>query len=118
MHLAHTLKRDLFLGRDLFLAFALTAFVFMCALAWGSPFVSTGAFAATAQASQAQTTVFTGTVMRNGEQFVLRDAGGQIYRLDDPQHAQSFEGKTVKVTGKLDSDTKLIHVVRIEPAAA
>ena len=48
----------------------------------------------------------------------LREAGGQIYRLDDPQHAQSFEGKSVKVTGKLDTEAKLIHVERIESAMA
>jgi uncharacterized protein YdeI (BOF family) len=53
--------------------------------------------------------------MRNGEQFLLRESSGQIYRLDDPQHVQPFEGKTVKVTGKLDTDAKLIHVERIEP---
>jgi hypothetical protein len=56
--------------------------------------------------------------MRNGEQFVLRESSGQIYRLDDPQHAQPFEGKAVKVTGQLDTEAKLIHVQRIESAAA
>ena len=108
------------LKRDLTLAAAISALVFMCALAWGRPFISTGSAEAPVQAqqTQAQTGTYTGTVLRNGEQFVLRDAAGQIYRLDDPREAQTFEGKPVKVTGKLDTDARLIHVERIEPAAA
>ena len=108
-------KRGLF--RDLFLGIAASAFVFVCALAWGGPFLSTAANAATAQA-QAQHATFTGTVMRNGEQFVLRETSGQIYRLDDPRHAQPFEGKAVKITGSLDAEAHLIHVERIESAMA
>jgi Protein of unknown function (DUF5818) len=116
------------LKRDMTLAVAISALVFMCALAWGRPFISTGSAevpapaqqiqAQQAQAQQGQTGTYTGTVLRNGEQFVLRDAAGQIYRLDDPRQAQSFEGKSVKVTGKLDTDARLIHVERIESAAA
>jgi uncharacterized protein YdeI (BOF family) len=113
------------LKRDLTLAAAISALVFMCALAWGRPFISSGSAEAPVQAQQTQaqqgqgqTGTYTGTVLRNGEQFVLRDAAGQIYRLDDPREAQTFEGKPVKVTGKLDTDARLIHVERIEPAAA
>jgi hypothetical protein len=95
----------------------------MCALAWGKPFVATGSAEAPVQAQQVQaqqgqTGTFTGTVLRNGEQFVLRDTAGQIYRLDDPREAQTFEGKPVKVTGKLDTEARLIHVERIEAATA
>jgi hypothetical protein len=111
------------LKRDMTLAVAITALVFMCALAWGKPFVATGSAEAPVQAQQVQaqqgqTGTFTGTVLRNGEQFVLRDTAGQIYRLDDPREAQTFEGKPVKVTGKLDTEARLIHVERIEAATA
>jgi hypothetical protein len=111
------------LKRDMTLAAAISALVFMCALAWGRPFVSTGSTetpvpAQQVQAQQGQTGTYTGTVLRNGEQFVLRDAAGQIYRLDDPREAQTFEGKPVKVTGKLDTEARLLHVERIEPSAA
>jgi uncharacterized protein DUF5818 len=116
------------LKRDMTLAVAISALVFMCALAWGRPFISAGSAevptqaqqgqAQQGQAQQGQTGTYTGTVLRNGEQFVLRDAAGQIYRLDDPREAQPFEGKSVKVTGKLDTDARLIHVERIESAAA
>ena len=114
MRSMHSIKRELFLG------IALSAFVFMCALAWGSPFISTGSFLAPVQAqqSQPQPATFTGTVVRYGEQFVLRDSSGQINRLDDPQHAQPFEGEAVKVTGTLDREARVIHVQRIETAMA
>jgi uncharacterized protein YdeI (BOF family) len=103
--------------RDLTLVFSVSALVFVCALAWGRPFVGTngdGITAVQAQQSQAQSATFTGTIQRNGEQFFLRESSGQIYRLDDPRHAQPFEGKAVKVTGKLDTEARMIHVERIE----
>jgi len=109
------------IARDLTLGIAVSVVVFVCALAWGGPFLAAaraGATPAQAQSNQAQSTTFKGTIMRNGEQFVLRETSGQIYRLDDPQHAQPFEGKAVKVTGRLDTEAKLIHVQRIESGTA
>jgi hypothetical protein len=55
-------------------------------------------------------TTFTGTVMKDGEQWVLRDSSGSVYKLDDSSRAQAFEGKQVKVTGRLDANSKMIHV--------
>jgi hypothetical protein len=108
-----SLKREVILGA------ALSAFVFVCALAWGSPFVAPTASAAPVQVqSQSQTATFSGTIQRNGEQFVLREASGQIYRLDDPKDAQTFENRAVTVTGRLDFGAKMIHVERIAPATA
>jgi hypothetical protein len=106
--------------RDLLLVLSLSVLVFVCALAWGHPFIGTGNSAAPVQAqqSQAQAATFTGTVRRNGEQFFLQESSGQIYRLDDPQHAQTYEDKAVKVTGRLDADARMIHVERIEAAIA
>jgi hypothetical protein len=51
-----------------------------------------------------KTATFTGTVVKDGEQYVLRDSSGSVYKLDDTSRAQAFEGKTVKVTGRLDAD--------------
>ncbi len=67
-------------------------------------------------ASKAKT--FTGTVVKDGEQYVLRDSSGSVYKLDDSTRAQTFEGKTVKVTGTLDSNSKMIHVDSIEALAS
>ena len=71
------------------------------------------------QTNQSQTraaTTFTGTVVKNGEQYVLRDSSGQIFGLDDSGKAKPFEGKSVKVTGQLDEQAKVIHVEDIQAA--
>ncbi|MEI9968672.1 MAG: DUF5818 domain-containing protein [Terracidiphilus sp.] len=68
--------------------------------------------------NKAQSATFTGTVVKNGEQFALRDSSGAVYTLDDSQRAKPFEGKTVKVTGQLDEQAKVIHVESIEGVEA
>lgn len=65
-----------------------------------------------------KTTTFTGTVVKDGEQYVLRDSSGSVYKLDDSSRAQAFEGKTVKVTGRLDPNAKMIHVDSIQALAS
>ncbi len=113
--------------RDLIDLSALGAIVLAFALAWGSPFVAAGSALAQDQAqppqqqpdkSQAKSATFTGTIVRNGEQYMLRDSSGQVYGLDDTERAKPFEGKTVKVTGQLDEQAKVIHVESIEGAEA
>jgi len=68
------------------------------------------------QATAAST--FTGTVVKNGDQYMLRDSSGQVYGLDDSSKAKQFEGKTVKVTGQLDDQAKVIHVQDIQSTEA
>ena len=65
-----------------------------------------------------RTATFTGTVVKDGEQYVLRDSSGSVYKLDDSSRAQAFEGKTVKVTGRLDANSKMIHVDSIQGLAS
>ena len=114
-----------FIKRDLSLGLTLSALVFTCALAWGSPFFGTGsgpkavavqeqAQPAQPQQEQAKSKTYTGTVVKDGEQFVLRESSGQLFKLDDPERAKQFEGKAVTVTGQLDMEAKLIHVESIE----
>jgi uncharacterized protein YdeI (BOF family) len=126
----NTLKLKLLLG------VSSCAMVLTSAGAWG---LSTGASSATpmpaiqepqAPPSQAQPdasapnpdpakmTTFTGTVLKDGEQYVLRDSSGGVYKLDDSSRAQSFEGKTVKITGRLDANAKMIHVDTIQSIAS
>ncbi len=114
------------------------------ALAWGSPFVAGGSAQAQDQAqpqkpdqapapqqpnqaqppqtqpdqSQAKSGTFTGTVVKDGSDFMLRDSSGAIFKLDDAERAKPFEGKAVKVTGQLDEQAKVIHVESIEGAEA
>ena len=105
---------------------ALVAMVVAFALAWGSPFVAAVRAHAQEQAQpqqqpdqgQAKASTFTGTVVKNGDQYMLRDSSGQIFGLDDSDKAKPFEGKTVKVTGQLDEQAKVIHVQDIQAAEA
>ncbi len=66
----------------------------------------------------AKSTVFMGTIVKDGSEFVLRVSSGDVYKLDAPSRAQQFEGKTVKITGKLEETAQLIHVENIEEASA
>ncbi len=103
--------------RELFLCLTLTAFVFVCALTLGSPFLSAGSTSGSAFArQQTESALFSGTVVRNGEQFLLRDASGQSFLLADTEQAEFFEGKAVTVTGRLDAQ-RTIHVERIDSPA-
>jgi hypothetical protein len=107
---------------------ALVAIVVAFALAWGSPFVAAVRAHAQEQAQpqqqpqqqpdqgQVKASTFTGTVVKNGDQYMLRDSSGQIFGLDDSDKAKPFEGKTVKVTGQLDEQAKVIHVQDIQAA--
>ena len=121
--------------RDLSIGLSASAFVFACALAWGSPFVADGAKASQAQEPQqtqpqpdqaqpqqqpdeAAAKTFTGTILKKGSNFVLRDVSGHDFKLDDPDSAKPYEGKSVKVIGQLDEQAMLIHVQSIEGTAA
>ncbi len=58
---------------------------------------------------------FTGTIVKEKGKLVLKDSSTNMsYQLDDQDKAKQFEGKEVKVTGKLDANTKMIHVENIE----
>lgn len=59
---------------------------------------------------------FTGKVTKSGSKYVLKDdATRTSYTLDDQDRAKQFEGKSVKVTGKLDTASSTIVVSSIEP---
>ena len=113
------------LKRTLIDALVLSAIVVALALAWGSPFVSSTSARAQDQAlpqqpqqdqSQSGTATFTGTIVNTGEYWVLRDASGDMHRLDDAQRARQFQGETVKVVGQLDASAGVIHVESIKGA--
>lgn len=53
---------------------------------------------------------FTGTVARQGDKYVLKDASGTTYDIDHQDEVKKFDGKQVKVRGTLDSTGKMIHV--------
>jgi hypothetical protein len=59
-----------------------------------------------------------GTVIRSGERFALRDVDGCLYPLDSAGRAWQFEGEDVTVTGNLDTTTQMLHILAIESMAA
>jgi uncharacterized protein YdeI (BOF family) len=63
--------------------------------------------------------VFRGTVTRDGDRYVLKDAaGGRWFELDDQQTAAKFVDKQVKITGTLDKAKDLIRIQSIQEATA
>src|SRR5277367_3824797 len=68
---------------------------------------------------QPQAKTFSGTISKNGDQFILRDdAANSSYQLDDQEKASKFEGKKVKVTGTFDQANNLIRIQTIVEEAA
>jgi hypothetical protein len=70
------------------------------------------------QPSTPKSTVFTGTIVKSGSDYLLKDASGNVYMLDTPEKAKYFEGKNVKVTGRLEANANLLHVEAIEELSA
>lgn len=53
---------------------------------------------------------FRGTIIRNGDKYVVSEDAGEIwYHVDDQQTVGKFDGQKVKVTGMLDSTKNLIR---------
>jgi hypothetical protein len=70
------------------------------------------------QDNQQNTKVFSGTILRNGDNFVLSDAANKLaYILDNAEKASPYEGKKVKVTGTVDAANNTIHVETIQELA-
>jgi len=52
----------------------------------------------------------------NDGKYLLVEASGTAYQLDDQVSAKRYEGKKVTVRGSLDSSSSTIHVTRIKAA--
>jgi hypothetical protein len=59
--------------------------------------------------------VFVGKIMKSGDKLVLASSDA-TYQLDDRQKALLFLRRTVKITGRLDPSTGIIHVGTIAPS--
>jgi hypothetical protein len=69
---------------------------------------------ATAQSQQQPAAeTFTGTVIRDGDKYVLK-TNSTTYQLDDQEHAKQYEGKPVKVLGSVDATTNVLRVTSIQ----
>ena len=68
--------------------------------------------------SQPEATTFLGTVLKNGDHFVLSDSATKSrYTLDNAEKASPYEGKTVTVTGTIEIASDLIHIETIQEVA-
>jgi uncharacterized protein YdeI (BOF family) len=55
--------------------------------------------------------VFTGTIVKSGDKYVLQDSSSNTtYDIDHQDEVKQYEGKKVRVHGTLDSNGKMIHV--------
>lgn len=64
------------------------------------------------------TVTFSGKVIRTGGLFALRETAGILYTLDSAGRAVAFEGEDVRVTGQLDTTTRLLHIDDIQSMIA
>lgn len=53
---------------------------------------------------------FTGTVVQQGDKYVLQSENGKVYDIDHQDQVKKFEGKRVRVHGTLDATGKMIHI--------
>jgi hypothetical protein len=58
----------------------------------------------------ADSQVFSGTIVKQGDKYVLQDDAGHTYDIDHQDEVKKFEGKRVRVQGKLDDSGKKILV--------
>ena len=58
----------------------------------------------------AGTQTFSGTVVRQGDKYVLKDDSGKTYDIDHQDEVKKFDGKRVRVQGTLDASTNKIMV--------
>lgn len=70
----------------------------------GSSAGSSAGSATNANGSQ----TFTGTVVKQGDKYVLKDDTGKTYDIDHQTDVAKFEGKRVRVQGTLDPNGKIM----------
>jgi hypothetical protein len=76
------------------------------------------AFQGAYEKNQEATKTFSGTVVKQGDIYVLSDAASKTnYQLDGASKVKDFVGKSVKVTGTLDAENLTIHVQSIQEIA-
>ena len=71
---------------------------------------------ASGDATTQEAKTFSGRVVKENGEFVLKDPVTQVsYKLSDQPKAKQYVGKQVKVTGKLDTNSNTIQLNAIEP---
>lgn len=114
-----------FLPRNFFVALALGAFAFTATSGWASlrtaapaqsAHVTRSAHRQLHRRAKSRTESIRGTIVESGVSCVLRASTGQEYQLSGVGRAnRSFLGKTVTVTGQVNTSSHLIDVESIQP---
>lgn len=71
---------------------------------------NTAAGASSAAGAASDTQNFSGTVVKSGDKYMLKDDSGKTYDIDHQTDVAKFEGKRVRVQGKLDDSGSKILV--------
>lgn len=61
-----------------------------------------------ASATATDTQTFSGTVVKQGDKYVLKDDSGKMYDIDHQTDVAKFDGKRVRVQGTLDGNGKIL----------
>ena len=61
-----------------------------------------------AGAGESGTQTFSGTVVKQGDKYVLKDDSGKVYDIDHQTDVAKFDGKRVRVQGTLDANGKIL----------
>ena len=59
-------------------------------------------------ATGTDTQTFSGTVVKQGDKYVLKDDAGKVYDIDHQTDVAKFDGKRVRVQGTLDANGKIL----------
>jgi Protein of unknown function (DUF5818) len=66
------------------------------------------------QQQQPAAQTFTGTIAKDGSNYVLKVSSNTAYQLDDQERAKQYEGKQAKIDGTLDANGNSLRIVSIE----
>src|ERR1700733_7078896 len=62
----------------------------------------------TAAPAATDTQSFSGTVVKTGDKYMLKDDSGKMYDIDHQSDVAKFDGKRVRVKGTLDANGKIL----------
>jgi hypothetical protein len=72
---------------------------------------------AKAQRDRPDVTAYVGTIVKDGDAYVLKAAKEQ-YLLDSQKKARRYKGRHVQIMGTLDKATNMIHVEKIKVSSS
>jgi hypothetical protein len=59
------------------------------------------------------TQLFTGKIVNDSGKYVLK-VGTEVYGLDQQDGLEKYENQPVRVTGRMDANSRMIHILKID----